>query len=44
MEYAIEMHSGAMIYVHTKCHEDRFRLSEVKGAYTYRHIESEVIS
>jgi hypothetical protein len=29
MKYALEMGSGAMIYVHTKFHEDLFRYSKV---------------
>jgi hypothetical protein len=31
MNYAAEKGSGAMIYIHNKCHKDWFRLSKVNG-------------
>jgi hypothetical protein len=32
MKYAVEMGSGAFIWVHTKFHEDWFSYSKVDGA------------
>jgi hypothetical protein len=41
MRYAVEMDSGAMIYVHAKFHKDWFSHS---GGHTYMHTDSMVIT
>jgi hypothetical protein len=40
MKSAVEMGSGAMIYVHTKFHKDWFRYSKVNGGRIDRHTDS----
>jgi hypothetical protein len=37
MKYAVEMGSGAMIYVHTRFYKDWFRHSEVDKGDTQTH-------
>jgi hypothetical protein len=46
MKYAVEMGSGAVIYVHTKFHKEWFTYSKVYSGDTQidRHRESNVIS
>jgi hypothetical protein len=40
MNYAAEMGSGAMIYIHNKCYKDWFRLSKFnRGRGIHRHID-----
>jgi hypothetical protein len=40
MKYAIEMSSGAMIYVYTKSNKNWFRLSNVNRDGIHRHTDS----
>jgi hypothetical protein len=41
MKYAVEMGSGAMIYVHTKFHKDWFMHSEIDKGDTQRHTDAQ---
>jgi hypothetical protein len=44
MKYAVEMGSGAMIYVHTKFHKEWFRYSTAdRGGGLHRDTDSKVI-